>query len=106
MTAEEIEQKGIELIIKLNEKFDKCKWEKVDGSVPKSFSCKFSSGSITIGMERILVFNNNAICVLEYKPKKYNEAGVLAIMWGKVQEKIQAPIDAHILTIIEEVDKL
>lgn len=106
MTSEEIEKKGAELIVKLNEKFDKCDWKKAPADmVPKRFSLKFSSGEILIGMESILVFNNNAICVLEYKPKKYNEAGVLA-MWGKIQEKIQAPIDAHILTIIDELDKL
>lgn len=106
MTAEETEEKGSELIIKLNEKFDKCKWEKVDGSVPKAFSTRFNSGKILISMNTIMAFSNDAGCVLEYKPKKYNEAGVLAIMWGKVADKIQAPIDAQILSIIEELDKL
>ena len=105
MTLEETEKKGGELIIKLNEKFDKCKWEKIDGSVPKSFSLKFVSGEIIMGMKRILVYNKG-ICALEYEPKNNNEASTLAIMWAKAGEKIQAPIDAYVKTIIDELDKL
>jgi len=100
-------KEGTELLIMLDEKFDKCDWKKESvAMVPPRISLTITSGKILMSIDTVMVFNNNAQCVLEYKTGNYNELQTIALIWKKAAEKIQAPIDAYLLRIINELDKL
>jgi len=112
MDPEEIKQKSLALIKLLDEKVDKCSWRKNplphgDNSTIPTFTLKFESGSVVIGIETIYVYNKNSDCISEYKilPKD-GPPSPIYILFRKVEEKVQGSIDAQIFLITEEVKKL
>lgn len=108
MDRQEVKNKSIQLIQKLDAIFDKCNWQKHNSSLNNygaKFELKLKSGLIVIGIDVIYVYNNNYDQLSEYNTKGEGH-NILGPLWEKVQEKIMAPINAQILSLIDELDKL
>jgi len=106
MEKEEITIKSRELIKKLTEKLDKCRWREDDKT--KMYILSFEGiGSIHLDRQLLIVFNKNGDLVMENVPtKEEGDAYNHIVLWGKINKKDTDYKEKHLDILIKELDKL
>lgn len=92
------------LVKKLIEKFDKCKWTKNQSG---SFVLRFdSTWAIHLGDQYIVVFRDGFTMIREIVPTEDQDKADLKTLWDMVYKRVQGRIDDLLDKLIEELDKM